>query len=45
MRYFNHRKQVERMLKLLIRLGFHGKRHNMALQKLETWMHDNGLGA
>ncbi len=33
------------MRRLLVKLGFHGKRHQIATAKLVQWMHDNGLGA
>jgi hypothetical protein len=33
------------MLRLMIRLGIHGKRHRIAEQKLLQWMHEQGLGA
>lgn len=33
------------MKRLMIKLGFHGKRHEIAIKKLIDWMHNNGLGA
>lgn len=33
------------MLRLMIKLGLHGKRHNIATQNLSKWMHEQGLGA
>lgn len=33
------------MKRLMVRLGFHGKAHKRATDKLCQWMHNNGLGA
>lgn len=33
------------MKKLLIRLGFHGVRHQIREVLLIEWMHNNGVGA
>lgn len=33
------------MKRLMIKLGFQGKRHRVAAEKLIKWMHGNGLGA
>lgn len=33
------------MLRLLIKLGMHGKRHQIAEQKILQDLHDSGLGA
>ncbi len=34
-----------KLLKFLLKMGFHGIRHKAAEARLEKWMHDNGLGA
>lgn len=33
------------MKRLMIKLGFHGKRHRVAEEKMVRWMSQNGLGA
>lgn len=33
------------MLRLMVRLGMHGRAHNRAMAKLVEWSHNNGLGA
>jgi len=34
----------ERILRILIRLGFHGKSHKAKEEQILSWMHDNGIG-
>lgn len=33
------------MKRLLVRLGVHGIRHKLAIERLCAWMHNNGIGA
>ena len=33
------------MLRILVRLGFHGRSHQLKDTQRIAWMHDNGLGA
>ena len=34
-----------RYKRMLVKLGFHGKGHKLAIEKLSQWMHDQGIGA
>lgn len=33
------------MLRIMIKMGFHGKAHQRAIDKAIQYMHDNGIGA